>query len=90
MALTFLSAGKVRCQFECTWRKDKSPQNQARLCKQIARCNSLVNKDKSNYYRNLASENTQDCVRSYVQHYIPIPKVYSLLISQRGLLLIVL
>ena len=50
-----LLAKAVRRQFECIWRKDKSPQNQARLRKQIACCNSLVNKDKSNYYRSLVN-----------------------------------
>ena len=57
---SYLLAKAVRRQFERTWRKDKSPQNQARLRKQIARSNSLVNKDKSNYYRNLVNENAQD------------------------------
>ena len=57
---SYLLAKAVRCQFERIWRKDKSPQNRARLCKQIAHCNSLVNKDKSNYFRNLVSENAQD------------------------------
>ena len=53
---SYLLAKAVRCQFEWIWRKDKSPQNRARLCKQIACCNSLVNKDKSNYFRNLVSD----------------------------------
>ena len=52
---SYLLAKAVRWQFECIWRKDKSPQNQARLRKQIACCNSLVNKDKSNYYRSLVN-----------------------------------
>ena len=61
MDLRFLSAGKgCQAQFKRIWYKDKSPQNRARLHKLIARCNSLLNKDKSNYYRNLASENAQD------------------------------
>ena len=34
--------------------------NRARLRKQIARCNSLVNKDKSNYYKSLVNEKAQD------------------------------
>ena len=51
-----LLAKAVRRQFKCIWHKDKSPQNRARLRNQIAHCNSLVNKDKSNYYRNLVSE----------------------------------
>ena len=57
---SYLLAKAVRRQFERIWRKDKSPQNRARLRKQIAHCNSLVKKDKSNYYRNLVNENAQD------------------------------
>ena len=37
-----------------------SPLNRARLCKQIARCNTLITRDKSNYYRNLISDNAHD------------------------------
>ena len=54
---SYLLAKAVRRQFECIWRKNKSPQNRARLRKQIACCNSLVNKDKSHYYRSLVNEN---------------------------------
>ena len=57
---SYLLTKAVRCQFERIWHKDKSPQNRARLHKQIAHCNSLVNKDKSNYHRNLVSENAHD------------------------------
>ena len=56
----YLLARADRGQFERIWGKDKLPQNQAGLHKQIAHCNSLVNKDKSNYYRNLVNENAQD------------------------------
>ena len=90
---SYLLAKAVMHHFERIWHKDKSPQNQARLRKQIAHCNSLVTKDKSNYYINLVNENAKDsknCGRSYILHYIPIPKVYSLLMSQRNVLLIVL
>ena len=45
------------------WHKDKSPQNRARLRKQIAHCNSLLNKDKYSYYRNLVNKNAQDSKR---------------------------
>ena len=48
------------CQFERFWQKDKSPLNRARLRKQIARCNTLITRDKSNYYRNLISDNAHD------------------------------
>ena len=38
----------------------KTPLNRARLRKQIARCNSLANKDKVTYYRALVNENGDD------------------------------
>ena len=57
---TYLQAKAVRRQFERFWRKNKSPLNRARLCKQIARCNTLITRDKSNYYRNLISDNAHD------------------------------
>ena len=57
---SYLLAKAVTHKFECIWRKNKSPQNRARLRKQIARCNALVNKDISNYYRSLVNENAQD------------------------------
>ena len=58
-----LLAKAVRHQFECIWHTDKSAQNQARLHKQIVHCNSLINKDNSNYYRNLVNEIAQDSKR---------------------------
>ena len=45
---SYLLAKAIRRQFECIWWKNKSPQDRTSLRKQIARCNSLVNKDKSN------------------------------------------
>ena len=53
-------AKNIRRQLERIWRKDKSAYNRARLRKQIVRCNSLVNKDKANYFRNLVRENVND------------------------------
>ena len=41
----------IRRQLERIWCKDKSAYNRSRLRKQIARCNSLVNKDKASYFR---------------------------------------
>ena len=38
----------------------KTPLNRARLRKQIARCNSLANKDKATYFRALVKENGDD------------------------------
>ena len=57
---TYLQAKAVRRQFERFLRKDKSPLNRARLRKQIAWCNTLITRDKSNYYRNLISDNAHD------------------------------
>ena len=57
---TYRLAKTIRRQLERIWRKDKSAYNRARLRRQIAQCNSLVNKDKANYFRNLVSENAND------------------------------
>ena len=57
---SYLQAKAVRCQFERFWRKDKSPQNKARLHKQIARCNAIITMDKTNNFRNLISDNARD------------------------------
>ena len=50
----------LRRQFERTWRRTKNPLNRSQLHRQIAQCNSLVNKDKSDYYSKLISNNSQD------------------------------
>ena len=57
---TYKNAKSIRRQFERIWRKNKTPLNRARLWKQIARCNSLANKDKATYYRALVNENSAD------------------------------
>ena len=57
---SYRCAKSLRRQFERTWRRTKNPRNRSRLRRQIARCNSLVNKDKSNYYSRLISDNSQD------------------------------
>ena len=54
---TYKNAKSIRQQFKHIWRKKKTPLNRARLRKQIARCNSLANKDKATYYRALVNEN---------------------------------
>ena len=38
----------------------KSPLNRRRLCRQTARCNALVNKDKLDCYSKLISDNSHD------------------------------
>ena len=40
------------------WRKHKTQLNRSRLHKQIAWCNRLANKDKSSYYTNLITANS--------------------------------
>ena len=57
---TYKNAKSIRRQFERIWRKKKTPLNRAKLHKQIARCNSLANKDKATYYRALVNENGDD------------------------------
>ena len=86
---TYLQAKAVRRQFERFWWKNKSPLNWARLRKQIARCNTLITRDKANYYRNLISDNAHDStklwqVRCSVLHSVP-DKVLSSHASHIGL-----
>ena len=57
---TYKNAKSIRRQFEHIWRKKKNPLNHAKLRKQIARCNSLANKDKATYYRALVNKNGDD------------------------------
>ena len=57
---TYKNAKSIRRQFERIWCKKKTPLNRARLRKQIARCNSLANKDKATYFRALVKENGDD------------------------------
>ena len=51
-------AESLRRQFERTWRRAKNPLNRSWLHHQIARCNALVNHDKSDYYSKLISDNS--------------------------------
>ena len=57
---SYQCAKSLRLQFERTWRRTKNLLNRSRLRRQIARCNSLVNQDKSNYYSKFISESSQD------------------------------
>ena len=50
----------MRRQYECTWRRDKTQLNCARLRRQINRCNHLLNKNKKTYYQELIKENSGD------------------------------
>ena len=56
---SYRRAKSLRRQFERTWRRTKNSLNRSRLHHQIAQCNSLVNKDKSDYYSKLISDNSQ-------------------------------
>ena len=51
---SYRQAKSLRRHFERTWRRTKNSLNRSRLHRQIARCNSLVNKDKSDYLVNLS------------------------------------
>ena len=60
MSDEYRRAKSLRRQFERTWRRAKNPLNRSRLRRQIVRCNALVNKDKSDYYSKLISDNSHD------------------------------
>ena len=53
ISYSYRMAKSLRQQYERSWRKNKSYVNRSRLHKQTAWCNRLINKDKSDYYRNL-------------------------------------
>ena len=57
---SYRMARSLRRQFERMWRKHKTQLNRSRLCKQIAWCNRLANKDKGSYYTNLITANSDD------------------------------
>ena len=57
---SYRRAKSLRRQFERTWHRTKNSLNRSRLRRQIAQCNSLVNKGKSDYYSKLISDNSQD------------------------------
>ena len=60
MSDDYRRAKSLRRQFERTWHRAKNPLNRSWLRHQIARCNALVNKDKSDYYSKLISDNSHD------------------------------
>ena len=60
MSDDYRCAKSLRRQFERTWRRAKNPLIRSRLHRQIVRCNALVNKDKSDYYSKLISDNSHD------------------------------
>ena len=60
MSDNYRCAKSLRRQFKKTWCRAKNPLNRSRLHRQIARCNALVNKDKSDYYSKLIPDNSHD------------------------------
>ena len=60
MSDDYRCAKSLRYQFERTWRRAKNPLNRSQLRCQIARCNTLVNKGKSDYYSKLISDNSHN------------------------------
>ena len=60
MSDSYRRAKSLGRQFERTWRRTKNSLNRSWLHRQIAWCNSLVNKDKSDYYSKLISDNSED------------------------------
>ena len=77
---TYLQAKAVRCQFERFWWKDKSPQNQARLCKQIARCSTPITRTSLIITETLSATvlmTPRNCGRFYTQYYTLFPRRYS-------------
>ena len=58
MSNDYRRAKSIGHQFDRTWRRAKNPLNRSQLRHQNARCNALVNKDKSDYYGKLSSDNS--------------------------------
>ena len=57
---SYRRAKSIRCQFERMWLKDRSQLSRNRLCRQIARCNAIINRDKAEYYKTIISDNSHD------------------------------
>ena len=47
---SYRCAQSLRCQFERTWQRAKNPLNSSWLHREIAQCNALINKDKSDEF----------------------------------------
>ena len=57
---SYRRAKSIRCQFQWIWCKDQSQLSRCRLCKQIAWCNAIINRDKAEYYSTIISGNSHD------------------------------
>ena len=42
------------------WHKDRSQLSRSRLCRKIAQCNGIINRDKPEYYSTIISDNSHD------------------------------
>ena len=55
---SFRLAKSLKRQFERAWRRSKNSYTRSRLRRQIARCNYLANRDKSDFYKKLVTESS--------------------------------
>ena len=58
MYYSYCRAKSISCQFERMWHKDRFQLSRSRLCRQIARCNAIINRDKPEYYSTIISDNS--------------------------------
>ena len=56
----YREAKRLRRQFERAWRRDKSLLNRSKLRRQISKCNTIINKSKSDFYTNTIAENSDN------------------------------
>ena len=56
-------AKTLKRQFDRVWHKNKSTVTRARLRRQIAHCNHLINRDKCNFYKKVVIHHAQDSRR---------------------------
>ena len=57
---SYCSAKCVRHQFEHIWHKYKSQSSRSRFHRQTAQCNTILNKDKAEYYSTIINDNSHD------------------------------
>ena len=63
----YRTAKCMRRQYECAWRRDKSPENHTHLRQQINRCNHILNKNKGRFYHD-QSVKIVVMVKTYGRH----------------------
>ena len=76
MSVYYRHAKSLRRQFKRTWHRAKNPLNRSQLCRQIAQCNALVNKDKSDYYSKLISDNSHDSRKLWCELHKTLNRVF--------------